>query len=70
MLKTRLINLRELRGHDTLDDSRIIEATSLGEAQKIFDDQIEKEHSYEEYSNSARINIDSENFIDDTVQGS
>ena len=61
---------RELRGHDTLSDSRIIEATSLGEAQKIFNDQIEIEHSYEEYSNSARVNIDSVNFIDDPIQGS
>ena len=53
-----------------MNDSRIIEATSLGEAQKIFNDQIEIEHSHEEYSNSARVNIDSVNFIDDPIQGS
>ena len=50
---------RQLLGHDKMTDSRVVEATSLEEAQKLFDDEIRIEHTYEEQSSRERISIDS-----------
>jgi len=61
---------RSLNGHDRLTDSRVIEATSLEEAQKIFHNEIKLDMEYEEYSSLAGVNVDSIQFIDDPVVGS
>jgi 1,2-phenylacetyl-CoA epoxidase PaaB subunit len=61
---------RSLNGHDRLPDSRVIEATSLEEAQKIFHNEIKLDMEYEEYSSLAGVNVDSIQFIDDPVVGS
>ena len=61
---------RVLKGHDTLTDSRVIEATSKEEAQKAFYSALKVEQEYEEYSSSAWVNLDDVQFIDDPVRGS
>ena len=57
---------RLLKGHDKLTDSRIIEASSLEEAQNIFKQQIEIDNTYEEYSAAALVNLNKVQFIDDS----
>ncbi len=61
---------RLLPGHDTLTDSRLVMASSLQEAHQIMNEMIDFEQVQEEYSASARIHIDSIQFIDDPVVGS
>ena len=61
---------RLLKGHDVLTDSRVVEATSLQEAQKLFYDILKVEQEYEEYSSSAWVNLDNVQFIDGPVVGS
>ena len=61
---------RQLQGHDKLTDSRVIEATSKEEAQKIFYNEIKLDMEYEEYSSLAGVNVDNVQFIDDPVVGS
>jgi hypothetical protein len=61
---------RWLHGHARLSDSRVIEAASLEEAQKIFHNEIKLDMDYEEYSSLAGVNVDSIQFIDDPVVGS
>ena len=61
---------RVLKGHDTLTDSRVIEATSIEEAQKAFYSALKVEQEYEEYSSSAWVNLDDVQFIDDSVRES
>ena len=61
---------RVLKGHDVLTDSRVIEATSKEEAQKLFYDTLKVEQEFEEYSSSAWVNLDNVQFIDDPVVGS
>ncbi len=61
---------RSLHGHDRLTDSREIEATSLGEAQKKIHNEIKLDMEYEEYSSLAGVNVDCIQFIDDPVVGS
>ena len=61
---------RLLKGHDVLTDSRVVEASSLQEAQKSFYDSLTNDHSYEEYSSSALVNLDNVQFIDGPVVGS
>ena len=61
---------RLLVGHDKLTDSRVIEATSEQEAQKIFYEALSNDHSYEEYSDAARVHLDNVQFIDGPVVGS
>ena len=61
---------RLLKGHDVLTDSRVIEATSIADAQKLFFDTLKVEQEYEEYSSAAWVNLDSVQFIDDPVVGS
>ena len=61
---------KPLRGQDKLTDSRVIEATSLEEAQKLFYDTLKVEQEYEEYSASAWVNLDNVQFINDPVVGS
>jgi len=61
---------RLLVGHDKLTDSRVIEATSEQEAQKIFYEALSNDHSYEEYSAAARVHLDNVQFIDGPVVGS
>jgi hypothetical protein len=56
------------KGQDTLHDSRIIEARSLEEAKKLYREILEREHYYEEYSNSAHVNLDDIQFIDDPIE--
>ena len=56
------------KGQDILNDSRVIEATSLEEAKQQFKEQLEVEHYYEEYSSSAFVNLDSVQFIDGDVE--
>ena len=58
---------RLLKGHDNLTDSRVIEASSLEEAKKIFYDIIQQEQEAEEYSNSAWIKLADVQFIDDPI---
>ena len=60
-------HVRPLTGHDTLYDSRVVEATSRKEAEKMLNETIDIEQVYEEYSGSARTVIDSVHFIDDPV---
>ena len=48
---------RLLVGHDKLTDSRVIEATSEQEAQQIFYEALSNDHSYEEYSAAARVQL-------------
>ena len=59
---------KTLRGHDKLNESRVVVAKSLKEAQRILREQIERENHYEEYSSSAHVNVDDIEFIDDTVE--
>ena len=54
-------------GHDTLTDSRVLEATSRQEATQIFNEALEIDMTYEEQSSRARISIDSIQFIDDPI---
>ncbi len=61
---------RVLKGHDTLKDSRVIEAKSLEEAKQLFHDTLKVEQDYEEYSSSAWVNLDNVQFIDDPFVGS
>ena len=61
---------RVLKGHDTLTDSRVIEAKSFEEAKQLFHDTLKIEQEYEEYSSSAWVNLDDVQFIDDPVVGS
>ena len=61
---------RVLKGHDTLTDSRVIEAKSLEEAKQLFHGTLKQEQEYEEYSSSAWVNLDDVQFIDDPVVGS
>ena len=61
---------RQLKGHDMLTDSRVIEAKNLEEAQKIFMDEVMFEQSYEEYSSAARVHVDDFDFIDGPVVAS
>ncbi len=58
---------KPLKGHDKLTDSRVIEATSLKEAQQLFYDEIKLEQEYEEYSSSAHVDVDNVQFIDGPV---
>ena len=60
---------RKLIGHDKLTDSRVIEATSLEEAQQIFNEAITNDMTYEEYSAAARVLLENVHFIDDPVVG-
>ncbi len=60
----------ELKGHDTWNDSRVIEARTLEEAKENYWIQFDQEHGFEEYSSTARINIDSIDLIDDVVEDS
>ena len=57
---------RKLVGHDNLYDSRIVEASSLQEAQKIYEDMIVQESTFEEYSSNALVDVDNVHFIDDS----
>jgi hypothetical protein len=57
-----------LRGSDKLNESRVVVAKSLKEAQRILREQIDHENHYEEYSTAARINVDGVDFIDDNVE--
>jgi hypothetical protein len=59
-----------LQGHDKLTDSRVIEATSLKEAQQIFHHEILLDMEYVEYSVSGRVNVDNVQFIVGPVVGS
>ena len=59
-----------LKGHDTLTDSRVIEANSLEEAKKLFYGTLQVEQAFEEYSSSAWVNLDDVQFIDEPVVGS
>ena len=61
---------KPFRGQDKLTDSRVIEATSLEEAQKLFYNTLKVEQEYEEYSSSAWVNLDDVQFIGDPVVGS
>ena len=61
---------RLLTGHDTLTDSRVVEASSVQEAHQLMGSTIDIEQVQEEYSGSARISIDSIQFIDNPVVGS
>ncbi len=61
---------RVLKGHDTLTDSRVIEAKSLEEAKQLFHGTLNQQQEYEEYSSSAWGNLDDIKFIDDPVVGS
>ena len=61
---------RLLKGHDTLTDSRVIEANSLEEAKKLFYGTLQVEQAFEEYSSSAWVNLDDVQFIDEPVVGS
>ena len=57
---------KKLVGYDNLVDSRVVEASSLEEAQKLFSDMISLEQEYEEYSSAAKVDVDQINFIDDS----
>ena len=61
---------RKLIGHDKLTDSRVIEASSREEAQKIFNEAIVNDMTYEEYSAAARVLLENVHFIDDPVEES
>jgi 1,2-phenylacetyl-CoA epoxidase PaaB subunit len=61
---------RVLKGHDTLTDSRVIEAKSLEEAKQLFYGTLKVEQEYEEYSSAAWVNLYDVQFIDDPVVGS
>ena len=61
---------RVLKGHDTLTDSRVIEAKSFEEAKQLFHGTLKQEQEYEEYSSSAWVNLDDVQIIDDPVVGS
>ena len=58
---------RLIKGHDKLTDSRVIEASSAEEAKREFYATIQQEQEYEEYSNSAWIELGSVQFIDDPI---
>jgi len=61
---------KPFRGQDNLTDSRVIEATSLKEAQELFYNILKQEQEYEEYSSSAWVNLENVQFIDEPVVGS
>jgi len=61
---------RQLLGHDKLTDSRVIEASSLEEAQRIFNEAIVSDMTYEEYSAAARVLVEHVQFIDDPIEES
>ena len=63
MEKQNIYNSKPISGQDTLTVSRVIEATSLEEAQKLFYDTLK------EYSSSAWENLDNVQFINDPVVG-
>jgi hypothetical protein len=58
---------RLIDGHDTLTDSRAVEASSLHEAHNLMIGTINVEQVQEEYSGHATVHIDSIQFIDDPV---
>ena len=58
---------RQLLGHDKLTDSRVIEASSREEAQKIFNEALVNDHTYEEYSAAARVQLENVQFVDDPI---
>jgi hypothetical protein len=64
MEKQNIYNSKTICGQDTLTVSRVIEATSLEEAQKLFYDTLK------EYSSSEWENLDNIHFINDPVVGS
>ena len=64
MEKQNIYNSKSISGQHTLKVSRVIEATSLEEAQKLFYDTLK------EYSSSACENLDNVQFINDPVVGS
>ena len=53
-----------------LTDSRVVEASSLQEAQNLFRGEIDMEQAFEEYSGAAFVNVDNVQFIDGPVVGS
>ena len=56
-----------LKGSDKLNESRVVVAKTLKEARRLLNEEIEREHTWEEYSNAARINVEGVDFIDDDV---
>ena len=56
-----------LKGSDKLNESRVVVAKSLKEAQRLLHEEIEREHTWEEYSNAARINVEGVDFMDNDV---
>ena len=54
---------KQLKGHDTLIDSRVVEARTLEEAKQIMRELLEREHFYKEYSSSAKVQLDDIEFI-------
>ncbi len=63
-------HIRELKGYDTLNYSRVIEAQTLEEAKELYWKQLDQEHEFEEYSSAARVNMDDIKFIDGVVEES
>ncbi len=61
---------RKFQSHPAVPPARLIEATSLEEAQKLFYDILKVEQEYEEYSASAWVSLDNVQFINDPVVGS
>jgi hypothetical protein len=59
-------HVRQLVGYDNLNDSRIVEASSLEEARQIYSNLINEEQTYEEYSSNALVDVDKVDFIDDS----
>jgi hypothetical protein len=49
-----------------LNDSRVVEASSLEEARKIYSNLINEEQTYEEYSSNALVDVDIVDFIDES----
>ena len=58
-------HIRQLVGYDNLNDSRIVEASSLEEAKDIYSNLINEEQTFEEYSSNALVDVDKVDFIDD-----
>ena len=54
---------KKIVGHDNLIDSRVVEASSLDEAKRIYSDLIMSEQTFEEYSSNALVDVENIEFL-------
>ena len=54
---------KKIVGHDNLIDSRVVEASSLDEAKRIYTDLVMSEQTFEEYSSNALVDVENIDFL-------